>query len=371
MHKERTGSQIRYVGMALNSNVSSSERFEKRKCFGLPFRCSPWVERRCQSVVQRPAYATNCCVAQLTVADAAEQHDEVRVEFCPQHSEHEREHSLLIMDATSEVYIVSLLKKAIETEHLTRMMEKVLEEAELCGALCLAGRKMKEFPSVLSTKYDLSDLVSLDLSGNRLSDVPACVCESRSLESLRLRDNILRSIPLNIFYLRSLTVLDLSNNKIVHLPLSLFELPLEIVLLNGNRLDSIPHEIRQLSSTLAELDLSCNLLRSIPVDIALLKMLRVLNLRRNLLEQFPSELCRLSLHTLDLSCNRLKHLPPHIGKMGSLVEFHMRHNPLQFPPADLIVKIVVENNCCLQQLYNKILSVLAICSTCPFASIPL
>ncbi|KAK6763328.1 hypothetical protein RB195_023870 [Necator americanus] len=92
---------------------------------------------------------------------AAEQHDEVRVEFCPQHSEHEREHSLLIMDATSEVYIVSLLKKAIETEHLTRMMEKVLEEAELCGALCLAGRKMKEFPSVLSTKYDLSDLVSL------------------------------------------------------------------------------------------------------------------------------------------------------------------------------------------------------------------
>ncbi|ETN73941.1 leucine Rich repeat-containing domain protein [Necator americanus] len=285
-------------------------------------------------------------------------------------------------------------------------MEKVLEEAELCGALCLAGRKMKEFPSVLSTKYDLSDLVSLVLrlcivqrsedshdgfvliyhhfednkecerevlsdatenlklsieahewfgylSGNRLSDVPACVCESRSLESLRLRDNILRSIPLNIFYLRSLTVLDLrwlfirkknsdivsSNNKIVHLPLSLFELPLEIVLLNGNRLDSIPHEIRQLSSTLAELDLSCNLLRSIPVDIALLKMLRVLNLRRNLLEQFPSELCRLSLHTLDLSCNRLKHLPPHIGKMGSLVEFHMRHNPLQFPPADLIVKV--------------------------------
>ncbi|VDK47443.1 unnamed protein product [Cylicostephanus goldi] len=187
-------------------------------------------------------------------------------------------------------------------------MEKIFEEAELCGALNLAGRKMKEYPHELSNKYDLSDLISLDLSGNRLSDIPTCVCEWRSLESLRLRDNALRSVPRNILFLRSLTVLDLryvafnygtdmycnatdlSNNKIVQLPLSLFELPLEIVLLTGNRLDSIPREIRQLSSTLAELDVSCNSLKTIPSDMALLKMLRVLNLRQNLLECFPSGL---------------------------------------------------------------------------------
>ncbi|VDM74907.1 unnamed protein product [Strongylus vulgaris] len=160
---------------------------------------------------------------------------------------------------------------------MERSMEKVFEEAELCGALNLSSRKMKEFPNELA-----------NLSGNRLSDVPTCVCESRSLESLRLRGNVLRSVPLNIIFLRSLTVLDLSNNKIVQLPLSLFELPLEIVLLTGNRLDSIPREIRQLSSTLSELDVSCNFLRSIPPDIALLKMLRVLNLRQNFLECFPS-----------------------------------------------------------------------------------
>ncbi|CAJ0609525.1 unnamed protein product [Cylicocyclus nassatus] len=217
-------------------------------------------------------------------------------------------------------------------------MEKIFEEAELCGALNLSGRKMKEYPHELSNKYDLSDLISLDLSGNRLSDIPTCVCESRSLESLSLRDNALRSVPRNILFLRSLTVLDLSNNKIVQLPLSLFELPLEIVLLTGNRLDSIPREIRQLSSTLAELDVSCNFLKSIPPDIALLKMLRVLNLRQNLLECFPSELCRLSLHTLDLSCNRLKQLPSRIGKMNSLVELSVGNNPLQFPPASLILK---------------------------------
>ncbi|EYC39063.1 hypothetical protein Y032_0678g1447, partial [Ancylostoma ceylanicum] len=221
---------------------------------------------------------------------------------------------------------------------LARSMEKVLEEAELCGALNLAGRKMKDFPSEMSTKYDLSDLVSLDLSGNRLSDVPTCVCESRSLESLRLRGNVLRSVPLNILFLRSLTVLDLSNNKIVQLPLSLFELPLEIMLLTGNRLSSIPREIRQLSTTLVEFDVSCNFLTSIPADIALLKMLRVLNLRRNLIESFPTELCHLSLHTLDLSYNRIRRLPLHIGRMESLVELHIGSNPLQSPPASLIVK---------------------------------
>ncbi|KIH68989.1 leucine Rich repeat-containing domain protein [Ancylostoma duodenale] len=187
---------------------------------------------------------------------------------------------------------------------LARSMEKVLEEAELCGALNLAGRKMKDFPAEVSTKYDLSDLVSLDLSGNRLSDVPSCVCESRSLESLRLRGNVLRSVPLNILFLRSLTVLDLSNNKIVQLPLSLFELPLEIMLLTGNRLSSIPREIRQLSTTLVEF----------------------------------VELCHLSLHTLDLSYNRIKRLPLHIGRMESLVELHIGSNPLQSPPASLIIK---------------------------------
>ncbi|KAJ1350239.1 hypothetical protein KIN20_005981 [Parelaphostrongylus tenuis] len=221
---------------------------------------------------------------------------------------------------------------------LSRSSEKMLEESELSGVLNLTGRKMKEFPSNMAAKYDMSDLVSIDLSDNRLTEIPTCICESRSLESVRLRGNALRSIPSNIVFLHSLTVLDLSNNKIVHLPLGLFELPLEIILLTGNRLESIPREIRQLSTTLAELDVSCNLLKTVPADIALLKMLRVLNLRNNLLEQFPSELCRLSLHTLDLSSNRFVQLPVHIRKMKSLVELRVGNNPLQSPPACLIDK---------------------------------
>ncbi|CAI4226315.1 unnamed protein product [Auanema sp. JU1783] len=214
----------------------------------------------------------------------------------------------------------------------------MFEEAESKGILSLIGRQLKELPISLTDKYDISDIVLADLSNNRFSDIPAALCDLRSLETLRIQQNALRHVPTNISHLISLSFLDLSNNQLSQLPLALFELPLCILLLTGNRLDTIPREIRQLSSTLTELDLSYNFLNRIPADIALLKMLRVLCLKKNLLDQFPSELCRLSLHTLDLSSNRFTHLPLHIRKMKTLIEFHISDNPLQSPPADIVSK---------------------------------
>jgi hypothetical protein len=38
---------------------------------------------------------------------------------------------------------------------MTRSLEKLLEDAHLCGELKLGGRKLKEFPT--TNKYDLSD----------------------------------------------------------------------------------------------------------------------------------------------------------------------------------------------------------------------
>lgn len=38
---------------------------------------------------------------------------------------------------------------------MTRSLEKLLEDAHLCGELKLGGRKLKEFP--ITNKYDLSD----------------------------------------------------------------------------------------------------------------------------------------------------------------------------------------------------------------------
>ncbi|VDM95399.1 unnamed protein product, partial [Thelazia callipaeda] len=182
----------------------------------------------------------------------------------------------------------SVPSTSYQQQLLTRSVEKMFEDAELSGVLLLTGRKLKEFPAHLAQKYEISDIVSVDLSENRFVNFPMCICEMRSLETLRIRNTGLRSIPSAVQLLQSLTYLDLSGNQLMNIPAALFTVPLEILLLTGNRLESIPREIRQLSNSIRELDISYNKLTSLPADIGLLKSLRVLNVRDNQLTQLPS-----------------------------------------------------------------------------------
>ncbi|CAJ0583368.1 unnamed protein product, partial [Mesorhabditis spiculigera] len=221
---------------------------------------------------------------------------------------------------------------------LSRSTDRMFDEAQVTGILNLAGRKLKEFPQGLANKYDITDAVSADISNNRLLELPAGICELRSLESLRVKANVLRRVPSDIALLDRLTFLDFSNNHLTTLPTELFDLPIEILILSGNWFEHIPREIRQLSCTLYELDISCNNLKSIPSEVALLKCLRILNLRKNCLDQFPAELCRLPLQNLDLSSNQFTHLPLQICKMKTLVEFRIEDNPLVAPPAKIVSK---------------------------------
>uniref|UniRef100_A0A915A6Z3 Calponin-homology (CH) domain-containing protein n=2 Tax=Parascaris univalens TaxID=6257 RepID=A0A915A6Z3_PARUN len=214
----------------------------------------------------------------------------------------------------------------------------MFEEAELSGVLMLASRKLKEFPSNLAVKYDISDVISADLSDNRMNELPVCICELSSMETLRVRATGLRSLPAAVQLLESLTYLDLSENQLTSLPVGLFSIHLQVLLLAGNRLDSLPREIRQLAGSLHELDVSCNRLQAIPPDIALLKLLRVLNLRDNRLTHLPSELSRMELRVLDVSENELGELPYDLRHMCSLIELRLHGNPLTTPPATICSK---------------------------------
>ncbi|VDM92957.1 unnamed protein product, partial [Litomosoides sigmodontis] len=129
-----------------------------------------------------------------------------------------------------------------------------------------------------------------------------------------------------------------SGNQLVNIPSALFSIPLEILILTGNRLEYIPREIRQLSNSLRELDASCNKLKSLPTDISLLKLLRVLNVRDNQLTHLPAEFARLQLRILDISQNKLSELPIDLRYMCTLVNFRIDINPLVAPPAKLCSK---------------------------------
>ncbi|GMT04104.1 hypothetical protein PENTCL1PPCAC_26278, partial [Pristionchus entomophagus] len=223
-------------------------------------------------------------------------------------------------------------------QQVVRSLDKVFEEAQETGVLCLSSRKLKEYPEGISTKFNLTDLVAVDVSDNRLMEIPLCMCEYSSLETLDARENQLRRTPASISLLHALTYIDLSCNQLRDLPSSLFDLPIRIALLGGNQLEALPRMTRATANSLAHLDISYNKFRILPSDLSLLSALRILNVSHNKLETFPSELCTLTLHTLDISSNLLPSLPLQLSNMRCIKRLVVVPNPLVAPPLTVVEK---------------------------------
>uniref|UniRef100_T1IN84 Calponin-homology (CH) domain-containing protein n=1 Tax=Strigamia maritima TaxID=126957 RepID=T1IN84_STRMM len=221
--------------------------------------------------------------------------------------------------------------------HLTRSLERVVEEAQLTGEIRLSGRKLKEFPKIAS-KYNLNDTVLADLSKNKFTELPIEVCDYVSLERLDCYHNIIRTIPEAVICLHSLTHLNLSRNQLTTLPVTLCQLPLlEVLIVSNNKLVSLPEEISGLDQ-LMELDASCNEISHLPPQIEDLENLKSLNLRRNHLVELPIEVTNLPLVKLDISMNRITTLPTQFRRLIELSELELDNNPLISPPAYLCTR---------------------------------
>ncbi|XP_066147896.1 leucine-rich repeat and calponin homology domain-containing protein isoform X1 [Euwallacea fornicatus] len=217
--------------------------------------------------------------------------------------------------------------------HLTRSLERILEEANLSGELKLSNRKLKDFPKA-KDKYNLSDTVVADLSKNRFSELPEEVTNFHFLERLQCYHNAIRFIPDSVCSLQCLNFLDLSRNQLTTLPREICLLPIQILLVSNNRLSSLPDDLYKMSN-LTELDASCNQITHFPPRMGDLKSLQSLVLRSNLLLAVPIEVTYLRLMRLDLRANRIGSLPIEIREMDSLIDLLVEENPLTSPPASL------------------------------------
>uniref|UniRef100_A0A8D0PFN0 Leucine rich repeats and calponin homology domain containing 1 n=1 Tax=Sus scrofa TaxID=9823 RepID=A0A8D0PFN0_PIG len=177
----------------------------------------------------------------------------------------------------------------------------------------------------------------VDLSKNRLVEVPMELCHFVSLEILNLYHNCIRVIPEAIVNLQMLTYLNLSRNQLSALPACLCGLPLKVLIASNNKLGSLPEEIGQLKQ-LMELDVSCNEITALPQQIGQLKSLRELNVRRNYLKVLPQELVDLPLVKFDFSCNKVLVIPICFREMKQLQVLLLENNPLQSPPAQICTK---------------------------------
>ena len=107
-----------------------------------------------------------------------------------------------------------------------------------------------------------------------------------------------------------------------HFPLSL--------LLMHNVIRTIPRTLffGYIQETLVELNLSHNQIRSLPVEIGLLRQLKELHLSSNLLESLPQSLANLvDLEIMDISNNRLRSVPLEILRnLSKLRQFFVGNN---------------------------------------------
>ncbi|MGH0138021.1 UNVERIFIED_CONTAM: hypothetical protein FKN15_027002 [Acipenser sinensis] len=272
----------------------------------------------------------------------------------------------------------------------------------------LSGNDFKEHLSVshnsLTTLHgELSSLPCLrDLSYNQLTEIPRDLENSKTMLVLNLSHNGIDNIPNQLFInLTDLLYLDLSDNKLESLPPQMRRLVhLQTLVLNNNPLmhaqlrqlpamvalhtlhlrntqrtqSNLPTSLEGLTN-LADVDLSCNDLSRVPECLYTLSSLKrlnlssnhisdlslcidqwtqmeTLNLSRNQLASLPSAICKLTkLKKLYMNSNKLDFdgIPSGIGKLVSLEEFMAANNNLELVPEGLcrcgkLKKLVLNKN---------------------------
>jgi Leucine-rich repeat (LRR) protein len=194
----------------------------------------------------------------------------------------------------------------------------------------------------------------LDLSGLNAHRISARVYSLTRLRHLSLRGNCLTRLSPDISLLVNLTELDCSCNKLKRLPDSLEGLlHLRSLLCAGNCITSkgIPGNVYTLPN-LEILDLSENQLDRLPVEVGNvqllkttrewevgvghLKMLRVLKLSRNALEEYPQQLEKCTrLEELYLDGNKVASVPPAVQQNSALQLLRLEGNRLTDLPVSI------------------------------------
>ncbi|WP_346292191.1 leucine-rich repeat domain-containing protein [Sphaerothrix gracilis] len=201
-------------------------------------------------------------------------------------------------------------------------------------SLDLSGNQLTELPEAIAS---LTQLQTLDLSANQLTELPETIASLTQLQTLNLSRNQLTELPEAIASLTQLQTLDLSANQLTELPETIASLTqLQTLDLSENQLTELPEAIALLTQ-LQELYLSKTQLRELPEAIASLTQLQILFLSGNQLRELPEAIASLTqLQILFLSGNQLRELPEAIASLTQLQILFLNENQLNDLPTSLI-----------------------------------
>ncbi|KAF2311219.1 hypothetical protein GH714_020994 [Hevea brasiliensis] len=171
---------------------------------------------------------------------------------------------------------------------------------------------------------------TLDLTHNKLVDIPMEISKLVNMQRLILADNLIERLPMNLGKLQSLKVMMLDGNQITSLPDELGQLVrLERLSIQGNMLTFLPETIGSLRN-LSLLNVSNNKLKTLPESIGSCFSLEELQANDNLIEDLPGSVCNLvHLKSLSLDNNNVNQIPSNLLKdCKALQNISLHDNPI-------------------------------------------
>jgi len=210
--------------------------------------------------------------------------------------------------------------------------------------LFVTNNQLSSVPDVIS---NLRNITRLDLSNNLITHVCDAITTLTHLTHLYLRNNQIteNNLPKDMIGLTNLRTLNLSGNQLSCLPLQVLDIvSLRSLFLGGNQIKEVDRGINRLRR-LRLLYLGGNQLQYLPSEIGELPYMQALLLSDNKLKKLPCALSNLPrLQCLHLHQNCLTTLPNDLIHIKSLSELSLRENPLvmrfirdmEYQPASLL-----------------------------------
>ena len=242
--------------------------------------------------------------------------------------------------AKAELEVLRTRQKGLDKIHMQQQRmravpERLYKGKEAHGNLlkCLSmdfDRNLLEELPESNFFYWCGAVRKLKLTNNLLTNLPSvefpCL---ENLQILLINNNKLRSLPAEIGQLKKLLKIDASQNQLKMLPGSIGDLhALKILKLDSNKLQRLPVTIGDLES-LQQLDLSSNDLWELPDEITLLHSLRRLNMSWNKVFELPDDFGELkALEYFEIFGNKITVLPHSFRKLHRLDVLLLRENKL-------------------------------------------